>query len=154
MSDYEFTMSLRLRHPHAEPAEITRILGIEPQHTWRAGDRRRDSAGAELLGTHRESYWMGRLMVEPELASDHVGVESVILRTLAQLRKSSAFLATLKDEGGAAELWVSIFAREEFCLEFLPESLGLLGRLGLGVVLEIKPHPHRAAATEPEAEPN
>ena len=149
MSDYEFTMSLRIRHPHAEPAEITRVLGIEPQHTWRAGDPRRDPAGGELLGTHRESYWMGRLMVEPELASDHVGVESVILRTLAQLRKSSAFLATLKDEGGAAELQVSIFAREEFCLELLPESLGLLGRLGLGVVLEIKPHPHGGAATEP-----
>jgi hypothetical protein len=56
----------------------------------------------------------------------------VILRTLAQLRKSSGFLATLKDEGGAAELQVSIFVREEFCLELLPESLALLGRLGLG----------------------
>jgi hypothetical protein len=149
MSDYEFTMSLRIRHPHAEPADITRILGIEPQHTWRAGDPRRDSAGDELLGTRRDSYWMGRLMGEPQLASDHVGVESVILRTLGQLRKSSDFLATLKDEGGAAELQVSIFAREEFCLELLPESLALLGRLGLGVVLEIRPHPNQAA--EPES---
>ncbi|MFZ1907362.1 MAG: DUF4279 domain-containing protein [Steroidobacteraceae bacterium] len=149
MSDYEFTMSLRIRHPHAEPAEITRVLGIEPQHTWRAGDPRRDSAGGELLGTHRETYWMGRLMVEPELASDHVGVESVILRTLAQLRKAGGFLATLKDEGGAAELQVSIFAREEFCLELLPESLALLGRLGLGMVVEIKPHSHGVAPIEP-----
>jgi len=28
MSDYEFTMSPRIRHPHIEPAEITRNLGI------------------------------------------------------------------------------------------------------------------------------
>jgi hypothetical protein len=142
MGDYEFTMSLRIRHPHTEPAEITRILGIEPQHTWRAGDPRRGSEGDALTGTHRESYWMGRLMAEPELASDHIGVESVILRTLAQLRKSSDFLEKLKEEGGVAELHVSIFAREEFRLEFLAESLGLLGRLGLGVSLEISPHPH------------
>jgi hypothetical protein len=149
MSDYEFTMSLRIRHPHAEPAEITRMLGIEPQHTWRAGDPRRDSAGGTLLGTHRESYWMGRLMAEPELASDHVGVESVVLRTLAQLRKSSGFLEMLKEQGGMAELHVSIFARQEFRLEFAAETLALLGRLGLAVALEIKPHPLGAAPGAP-----
>jgi hypothetical protein len=141
MSDYEFTMSLRIRHPNVEPAEITRILGIEPQHTWRAGERRRDPAGVELEGTYRESYWMGRLMAEPELASDHVGVESELLRTLAQLRRSFDFLETLKTEGGAAELLVTIFAREDFRLEFIPESLGLLGRLGLTIALDVKPHP-------------
>jgi Domain of unknown function (DUF4279) len=142
MSDYEFTMSLRIRHPNFEPAEITRMLGIEPQHTWRAGEPRRDSAGAEVGGTYHESYWMGRLMAQPELASDHVSVESEVLRILAQLRKSFGLLETLKAGGGVAELHVSLFAREEFSLEFLPESLGLLGRLGLTVVLEVKSRPH------------
>ncbi|MGH8132177.1 MAG: DUF4279 domain-containing protein [Steroidobacteraceae bacterium] len=145
MSDYEFMMSLRIRHPHVEPAEITRALGIEPQHSWCAGDRRRDSTGAELGGEHRESYWMGSLMAEPELASDRVGVESEVLRTLAHLRKSLSFLETLKEQGGIAELHVSIFAREEFRLDFLPETLGLLGRLGFAVALEVKPHPHAIA---------
>jgi hypothetical protein len=55
MSDYEFMMSLRVRHPRIDPAQVTRVLSIEPQHTWYAGDFRRDSAGAELGGTHRES---------------------------------------------------------------------------------------------------
>lgn len=141
MSAYEFTMSLRIRHPHAEPADITRTLGIEPQHTWRAGDSRRSSSGDALLGKHRESYWLGPLMSRPELASDNVGVETVMLRTLAQLRKSSGFLEQLKQEGGVAELQVSVFARQEFHLEFLAETFALLGRLGLGVLLEIKPHP-------------
>jgi hypothetical protein len=149
MSDYEFTMSLRIRHPHVDPAEITRNLGIEPQHTWLAGEARRDSAGTELGGTYRESYWMGRLMSEPELASDHVGVESEILRLLAQLRRSFGFLESLKAESGVAELHVSIFAREEFRLEFLPESLSLLGRLGLTVAIEFKPHPHGMGAIAP-----
>ena len=141
MSDYEFTMSLRIRHPHIEPADITRNLGIEPQHTWRAGEPRLDSTGSEIGGQYRESYWMGRLMPQPALASDHVGVETEILRMLAQLRKSFEFVQMLKVEGAVAELHVSIFARDEFRLEFLPESLSMLGRLGLTVALEVKPHP-------------
>jgi Domain of unknown function (DUF4279) len=146
VSEYEFTLSLRIRHPSVEPAEITRNLGIEPQHTWRAGDPRRDVAGSEINGTYRESYWMGRLMAKPELAADQVGVESEVLRTLALLRRSFGFFVTLKAEGGVAELHVSIFAREEFSLEFLPESLSLLGRLGLTVAIEVKPHPFELTA--------
>jgi hypothetical protein len=146
MSDYEFMMSLRIRHPRIDPAEITRALGIEAQHTWRAGEQRRDSAGQELGGAHHETYWMGRVMAKPELARDHVSVESEILHTLGRLRRCFDFLATLKTEGGSAELHVSLYAREEFRLEFLPEALSLLGRLGLTVALEIKPNPRAPSA--------
>jgi hypothetical protein len=147
MSDYEFTMSLRIRHPNIDPAEITRHLAFEPQHTWCAGDPRRDPGGSELGGQYRESYGMGRLMTQPELASDHVGVESEILRILAQLRRSFDFLERLRNEGAVAELHVSIFAREEFRLEFLPESLSMLGRLGVVLALELKPHPSALLTT-------
>ena len=146
MSDYEFMMSLRIRHPRIDPAEITRALGIEPQHIWRAGDLRRDSEGDEIGGTRRESYWMGRMMTEPALARDHVCVESEIQHTLGTLRRCFNFLETLKAEGGSAELHVSLYAREDFRLEFLPESLALLGRVGLTVVLEVKPNPDMQSA--------
>ena len=147
MSDYEFTMSLRIRHPDVDPELITQALGIAPQHSWRAGDPRRDSAGSTRSGAYRESFWMGRLMAHPKLASDQVGVESELLRTLAQLRKSQGFLETLKEQGALTELHVSIFAREEFRLEILADSLALLGRLGLGIAIEVEPHPHGASAT-------
>jgi hypothetical protein len=151
MGNYEFTVSLRIRHPNIAPAEITRNLGIEPAHTWRAGDARRDAAGGEAGGTYRDSYWMARLMQKPELAADQVSVESEVLRTLAQLRRAFGFLVMLKTEGGAADLHVSIFAREEFSLEFLPETLSLLGRLGLTVAVEVKPHPHDLGVAPPAA---
>jgi hypothetical protein len=146
MSDYEFMMSLRIRHPRIDPAEITRVLGIEAQHTWRAGDTRRNPAGDELGGTHRETYWMGRLMPKPSLAQDNVSVESEILHTLGTLRRCFDFLAQLKTEGGSAELHVSLYAREEFRLEFLPEALSLIGRLGLAIALEVKPNPQLLTA--------
>jgi len=146
MSDYQFMMSLRIRHPRIDPAEITRALGIEPQHNWRVGDLRRDSAGDEIGGTRRESYWMGRMMTEPALARDDLSVESEVEHTLATLRRCFNFLETLKAEGGSAEIHVSLYAREEFRLEFRPESLALLGRAGLAVVLEVKPNPNLLAA--------
>ena len=146
MSEYEFTVSLRLRHPVIDPSTITRTLGIEPQHTWKAGEARRDPAGGTLEGVYRESYWMGRLMDEPQLSSARMSVESVLLQTLAHLRRSHDFLEQLHADGGVAELHVSLYAREEFRLELSEEALGLLGRLGLAVALDVHPGPSPGAS--------
>jgi hypothetical protein len=137
MNAYEFTASLRIRHPGIEPSEITRALGIEPQHTWKAGDSRLGSTGQTLEGIYRESYWMGRLMDEPQLSSELVSVEGLVLQILTQLRRSQDFLARLGKDGGVAELHISMFTRENFRLELSSESLTLLGRLGLGIALEV-----------------
>jgi len=146
MSAYEFTLSLRLRHPSIDPFRITQTLGIEPQHTWKAGDPRCDPAGGALEGAYRDSYWMGRLMEEPKLSSAQLSVESVLLQTLAHLRRSQAFLEQLHAEGGVAQLYISLYAREDFRLELPDEALALLGRLGLAVALDVHPSPSPAAA--------
>ena len=146
MSEYEFTVSLRLRHPAIDPSRITQTLGIEPQHTWKVGDPRRDPAGGVLEGVYRESYWMGRLMDEPQLSSARLSVESVLLQKLAQLRRSHDFLEQLHAEGGVAELHISLYAREDFRLELSEQSLGLLGRLGLSVALDVHPRPSPGAS--------
>jgi hypothetical protein len=140
MSDYEFTISLHIRHPSIGPPEITRALGIEPQHAWKSGDRRLGSMGESLDGTYRESYWMGRLMSEPQLSSEFVSVEHVLLQTVTQLSRAQEFLSRLSESGGAAELQISMFARKTFRLELTPRSLAALGRLGLGVALELNLH--------------
>lgn len=147
MNDYEFTFSLRIRHPGVEPSEITQALGIEPQHSWKAGDSRRGSTGEPLERTYRESYWMGRLMDQPQLSSERVSVEAVLLQTLTQLRRSQDFLARLSKEGGVAELHISMFARKNFRLDLSAESLTLLSRLGLGITLEVNSPAAGAAAT-------
>jgi hypothetical protein len=147
MSQYEFTISLRMRHPHIDPVTITQTLGIQPQHTWQAGTPRLGPAGESLDGLYRESYWMGRLMEQPQLSSTEVSVEGVLLETLAHLRRSQSFLERLDAEGGVAELYVSLFARADFRLELSASMLALLRRLGLAVALDI--HPQPAHATNP-----
>jgi len=140
MSEYEFTVSLGIRHPSIAPSRITETLGIEPQHTWKAGDPRRDPAGADRAGVYRESYWVGRLMDRPQRSSGQVSVETVLLHTLDNLRRSQPFLEQLGADGGVAELSISLFARESFRLELSADSLALLGRLRLSVAVEVQPH--------------
>lgn len=144
MSDYEFTISLRVRHPSIAPELITNALGIQPQHTWKSGDARRGPDGEPIEGTYRESYWMARLMEEPQLSGDAVSVESIVLHTLGQLRRATEFLAALKVQGAHMELHISLYARENFHLELLSETLALLGRLGFDISLDVQPHPHSA----------
>jgi hypothetical protein len=147
MSEYEFTASLRMRHPRIDPAAITQTLGIKPQHTWQSGTPRVGPEGESLEGLYRESYWMARLMETPQL-SGQVSVEAVVRDTLANLRRSQAFLERIQAEGGVTELHVSLFARANFSLELPASTLALLGRLGVGVALEI--HTQSEQTAEPE----
>lgn len=147
MSEYEFTISLRIRHPNIDPSRITATLGIEPQHAWQAGDERRASAGGDREGVYRESYWMGRLMREPQLSSEELSIESMLTQILAQLRRSKSLLEQLNAEGGVAELHISLFARTSFRLELSAESLRSFGRLRLAVTFEV--HPHSPAEASP-----
>jgi hypothetical protein len=146
MNDYEFTISLCIRHPTIDPASITESLGIEPQHTWRAGEVRRGPTGEELDGAYHQSYWTGRLMQAPQLSSEQTTVESVLLTTLTQLRRSHDFLQQLSTDGGTAELTVSLFARGVFRLDLSPESSALLGSLRLTIAFDIHPHLPRNTA--------
>jgi hypothetical protein len=135
-----------VRHPNIAPDQVTNALGIRPQHTWKAGDARRGANGEAIDGTYRESYWMARLMEEPQLSGDVVSVESIVLDI-----RTTDFLTTLKVEGAHMELHISLYARENFRLELLSETLALLGRLGLDIGLDIQPHPH--SATPPSTLP-
>jgi hypothetical protein len=150
MNEYEFTISLRIRHPHFDPALMTEELGLAPQHTWRAGEARRDPAGAELKGVYRESYWMGRLMEEPQVCSDVLSVESLLVQLLSQLRRGQSMLERLTAEGGVAELHVSLFARAEFKLDLSSQLITALDRLRLGLVFEVQPHPPTSHAPASE----
>lgn len=140
MSDYEFTMSLRIRHPDMDPDLITRTLGLQPQHTWRAGEERKSSAGDVLNGTYRESYWVCGLMPQPKLSTGQVGVESELQHALSTLRRSFDFLQSLQESGGTTEVYINIFAREEFRIDLLAEVSAVLGRLGITMAIEVKPH--------------
>src|SRR4051812_5291495 len=130
MSDYEIALSLGVRHPDIDPAQITRELGMQPGHVWRKGQERLDEAGTAMGGTHRSSYWFCEIAPRPTFSGERTAVESELSRVLHMLRKSIVFLQGLHYSGGATELCVTIFAHGDFRIELLPEEAALLGRLG------------------------
>jgi hypothetical protein len=56
-----FQLSLRIRHPSLDPADISREFGMEPQHCFRAGDPRPSRSNLTPPTTYAESYWLGAL---------------------------------------------------------------------------------------------
>jgi len=146
MSDYEIALSLGVRHPDIDPAQITRELGLQPGHEWRKGQERLDETGAAMGGTHRSSYWFCEIAPRPTFSGERTAVESELSRVLHMLRKSIVFLQGLHYSGGATELCVTIFAHGDFRIELLPEEAALLGRLGVAMTIEIKPYPATAIA--------
>lgn len=151
MSDYEITVSLGVRHPDIDPAQITREFGMQPSHTWSDGQARLDESGAALSGTHRGSYWFCQIAPRPTFSGERTAIESELSRVLHMLRKSIVFLQGLHYSGGTTELCITIFAHGDFRIELLPEEAALLGRLGVTTRIEIKPYPastSKAATTQ------
>jgi hypothetical protein len=146
MSDYEMSMSLGVRHPDIDPAQITQELGLQPGHVWRKGEQRMDEHGAALSGTRHASYWLCELSQLPGSPGERTDVESELSRVLQMLRRSFVFLQGLQFSGGATELLVTIHARGDFRMELPAGDGALLGRLGIAMTLEIKPYPSMTVA--------
>lgn len=138
MSGHEFMMSLGVRHPDIDPAQITAALGLQPGHVWRKGEPRMDRAGGALEGCRRESYWLCELTPRPRFSGEGTTLESEMAGVLQRLRKSIGFMQQLHHGGGVTELHVTVFARGDFRMELLPDEAALLGRIGVSVNIEVK----------------
>lgn len=57
MQLYSHILDLRISHHALDPDVVTRSLGMEPQHAWRAGDPRKTPKGTLLAGTRSTGYW-------------------------------------------------------------------------------------------------
>ena len=132
-----FTVSLSIRHPSIDPREITRTLGFEPQHSWRAGELRRTAQGHPLEGTYHESYWTGEFRELDSSLRGVVDIEAVLLAAVVQLRRSQPFLSRLQADGGTVELFIEVAGGTEFTFSLSPQLLSMLARSGFSVMLKM-----------------
>jgi hypothetical protein len=146
-----FQISLRICHPSIDPADISRELGMEAEHSFRAGDSRQSGRGV-----YTESYWIGvlrqtgqsfdlslpndrrsmlaqqRLTATTETLDWALGVSvSSLLQPRAQ------FLRRLRAEGGQCSLLVNVLEGEVASFSLHPEVSRLLGELGIVVEFEL-----------------
>jgi hypothetical protein len=147
-----FQLSLRIRHPSIDPAEISRALGIEPEHSFRAGHPR---AGADPARVHAESYWLGVLdpaewmrglmstdelsrIVQKQITMARGSLGAALsLYAVRFLNARADLLRRIRVEGGEITLLVTIHGSEVDHFTLAPEASQIFGSLGVAVDVEI-----------------
>lgn len=151
-----FQLSLRIRHPSIDPADISKELGMEPEHSFRAGQPRQSKTGLASLSVHTESYWLaslnpgswlGSLPFEalPNIAISQNIIETAVTRNLAVAlglcaarlnREHASLLDMIGSEGGEISLLVTLSpAVNTFSLP--PQVSRLFGERGITLEFEI-----------------
>jgi hypothetical protein len=151
-----YQLSLRIRHPSMDPADISRALNIEAEHSFRAGDPRPSRSGIVPASVYTESYWIGILPPpalatnisftgdrRSQLAQERLTAESrtltwaISLSTTRVLCKHAEFLRRIRSEGGQVSLLVSISEGAISSFMVPPEASQAFGDWGITIEFEL-----------------
>lgn len=151
-----FQLSLRIRHPSMDPADISTELGMESEYCFRAGEPRASKSGVANAAVHTESYWLAPLNPAswygnppfeqlPKGISRNM-VESALARNLAgalglcavRFNKAHAdLLHAIRSEGGEISLLVTLSATAVSNFSLAPQTSRMFGELGITLEFEI-----------------
>jgi hypothetical protein len=152
-----FELSLRIRHPSIDPADLSRELGLDAKHSFRAGEPRQLRSGVTSASVHGESYWLGTLdptswpgddwfsgVAKLELAQREIG--KAVTRSLGSalslsatrfLRANAALLERIRIEGGQISLLVALSPVAVDTFTLTPEVSRVFGELGITIEFEM-----------------
>src|SRR5262249_8789496 len=103
---YQHRLTLRIRHPTLDPAEITAAFGLVPESVHRVGDARTSPSGAPLKGRWKDTYWSVGLGHGDAHEND---LPTALAGVLEMLGPRLAFFERLRAEGGQAEFFIGWF---------------------------------------------
>jgi hypothetical protein len=152
-----FQLSLRIRHPAIDPAEISRELKVDPEHAFRAGDARPARSALTPATVHKESYWLGvlppsllrldlgfqadertRMMVHKGMQASLKGLTWALSLTAVRfLRAHAEFLKRIGSEGGEISLLVALSSPGEMSFTLPPQIGRFFADLGITLEFEI-----------------
>ena len=149
MNSYQYDISLRVRHPSLDPAEITSALGLNPSRSWRAGEARTTLTGNPLEGRYGESYWVAKL-AKGEWADKTLTI--VINELLDLLAEHKGFFQRIRTEGGAAEFFVGWYFDGNGGDVFDCDLLARIAALKIDLSLDVyPPDPMTAPSSEQQS---
>lgn len=157
----QYRLTLRVRHPSLDPAELTRAFGCEPLHSFKAGDPRSASGQASGSACHASSYWLAELdpglprsAFSPDIytavtaaasAASRQRLESMLTSSVAMglgiialrvLQPQAALLGRIASGDGDVTLLVEIARDATEDLTLTPALLRVLADLGVTVSFE------------------
>jgi len=152
-----FQLSLRIRHPSMDPADLSREFKIEAEHCFRAGDPRRHRSGVAPASVHAESYWLGAIdpsqwpgdilsfpgvarlqMAQEQLRASATNSFGWALSLCATwfLHSHAELLRRIRADGGEISLLVALSTAEVGSFSLAPEVSRAFGELGITVEFE------------------
>jgi hypothetical protein len=152
-----FELALRIRHPSIDPDALSRELGLEPSHTFRAGQLREPRSSASPASVHAESYWLGSVDptawltdIWPGFASSDSAVRkpkaaagwqnlgaALDMSARVLVRSHVSLFKRIRAEGGQACLLVSLSPVAVDSFSIAPEVSQILGELGITIEFEM-----------------
>jgi len=100
-----FKVSLSVKHPDIDPAEVSAALDLAPERTTRAGARGTTPKDDPLKETYGFSCWTHQFGVE---GASELGV--VLESLVKRLQRHQQFFHRVVQEGGSVELFCGVFA--------------------------------------------
>jgi hypothetical protein len=143
-----YQLSLRIRHPSMDPADITRALGLTPEHAFKAGDARPAGHSLAPASVYPESYWLAVLKPQgpaidvsfpgrpqTQLVQERLQAEmglnwALSLSTVKLLNPHVDLLQRIKSEGGEVSLLLAI-SGPDTSFALTPQVSHFFGRLGI-----------------------
>jgi hypothetical protein len=152
-----FELSLRIRHPSLNPADLSRELGIQAKHSFRAGEPRQMRSVGASTSVHGESYWLGTFDPTPwpgnnwfsgfanlEFAQKKVGKtvawslgSALSFSATRLLRAHVALLERIRSEGGQISLLVALSPAAVDSFSIAPEVSRIFSDLGITIEFEM-----------------
>jgi hypothetical protein len=140
-----------------DPAQISKELRIEPEHSFQAGQPRHSKSGLAKAAVHSESYWLAPLnpaawlgnpsfaeTLKLALAQEHI--DAAIARNLTgalglfaiRFNKAHAdLLQSLRSEGGEISLLVTLSSAAVHSFSLPPQVSRMFGEIGIALEFEI-----------------
>jgi hypothetical protein len=151
-----FQLSLRIRHPSMDPAELSHEFKIKAEHSFRAGDPRPSRSGIAAASVRTESYWLGALnpaewpadISFPEhprlqVAQERLGAAAAQSFDWALSLSATRFchlhaelLRRIRSEGGQISLLVALSPGSVSSFSLVPEVSRVFGEFGVTVEFE------------------
>ena len=116
-SAFNYSISLRARHPKVNLSVLTETLRLDPVYSWTAGDPRKSQASGMSGGHHRDSYWSAPL--PGQLVGDtSMPLETFLGQQLVQLGRHRQLFSQLQSDGGEISLLIELSPVASVSLNF------------------------------------
>ena len=130
-----YSIRLLIKHPRADPTEISRNLGLQPDMQQKAGNQRFTPAGRALPGVYKETTWS-----HSEVTYGDRHFFAGLTRLMSQLELHTGYIRALVESGGRVLLTADLAGGTNIGDEMNWQDLGRLAAMKISLGVEVFPN--------------